>query len=135
MTNTWVDAVLQDILGRGVEWKKPDEGLTPTVEIRETAKEVVLLADMPGVDNQGVEVSLNGDALVLTGKPAAKPETPGRTYSERPAGIFRRRFTLDERSFDRAKITAVMKNGVLTVTLPKAQPAADEALKIEVKGE
>lgn len=132
--NTWVDSVLEDILGRRAREESPnvEASVTPPVDIYETAEALVLLVEMPGVDEKGVGVSLTDDVLSITGRPGDDALSGTRTWSERTTGLYQRRFRLDARAFDREKIDAVVKNGLLRLTLPKA--GETQTRQIPVKG-
>ena len=97
---------------------------TPAVDIVDGESETLLIADLPGVDEAGVDLTLENDTLTIRAKQAV-PEFPGRKliYSEYGIGEYRRGFSLSE-AIDRAGISAVLKDGVLRVRLPKAVPVS-----------
>jgi HSP20 family protein len=92
---------------------------TPPIDLDETAEELVLRVDLPGVDPAGVDLSLTGLVLTVRGeKPADAPGEAIERARERPGGAFVRQVTLPEHvAFDR--VQAECKHGVLTVRLPK----------------
>ena len=99
----------------------------PSVEVTETDKDVRVAAELPGMDEKDVEVSVSDDVLVIRGEKKANIEDEGRQFSERYYGHFERRIPLPfEVEDDRAQ--ASFENGVLTVTLPKS-PKADAKIK------
>ncbi len=103
----------------------------PVVDIYETNEEIILMAEMPGVDEKSIDVTLDNDVLTIRGKATpAVPEGYELVYSEYEVGDFERSFSINE-SIDADKIDAQYHNGVLTVRLPKAEPV--KAKKIEVK--
>ncbi len=103
----------------------------PPVDIVEDEKAITLYADMPGVDEKHVNISLERDVLTIEGTVEwQEPDTHQLVYREYRTGDYRRSFTLSE-EIDREKIEAVMKHGVLQLTLPKAAPP--EARKITVR--
>ncbi len=103
----------------------------PVVDIYETNDEIILMAEMPGVDEKSIDVTLDNDILTIRGRAADEnPEGYELVYSEYEVGDFERSFSINE-SIDADKIEAQYTNGVLTVKLPKAEPA--KAKKIEVK--
>lgn len=105
--------------------------LTPFANILETKDGYILEAEMPGVNKDGLEVTVENGELTIAGHRAAV-ETPGRQiYRESRAFDYRRTFELDP-SIDAAKITAKIDQGVLTLHLPKTE--AVKPRKIEVKG-
>ena len=104
---------------------------TPQVDIRETESEVVLIADMPGVDESNVSIDLEGNELSIRGKLAEwAPEGYSLTYQEYTSGNYERTFTLGE-SIDHDGIKAVVKDGVLRLTLPKAREAQPRRIKVK----
>ncbi|RLB42278.1 MAG: Hsp20/alpha crystallin family protein [Deltaproteobacteria bacterium] len=102
----------------------------PAVDIYETDDSLVLLADMPGVSNEGVEIHLEDNELTIRGKVGEEPAQWNPIYTEYRSGDYYRSFTLSS-VIDQDKIEATMKNGVLKVVLPKAEAAKPR--KIEVK--
>ena len=105
----------------------------PPVDICEYENEVVLLADMPGVPMENVEIDLQGDQLTIKGRvnPEYENLDHGRViWREWQEGDYYRQFTVSSH-IDREKIEAKMKDGVLKVVLPKAQSAKPR--KIEIK--
>ncbi|OFV92001.1 MAG: hypothetical protein A3J75_04530 [Acidobacteria bacterium RBG_16_68_9] len=105
----------------------------PDVDIYEDKDALWLWADMPGVDQEHVEVELRDDVLTLQGRVSLKDyEGLAPRYTEYNVGHYLRRFTLaDARNFDGEKTTARMTNGTLELRLPKAEKAKPQ--KIEVK--
>ena len=97
----------------------------PAVEIFEDAGGITLLADMPGVPRDGLDVRLDGETLVIEGEVAvAAPERMRGVWAEVNVPRYRRAFTLS-RELDMARIEAGVKDGVLTLRIPKqahAQP-------------
>ncbi len=105
--------------------------VAPAVDIYETDEAIVVEADMPGVDRAGVEVNIDKGLLTIHGRVTRKPvEGVTQLYEEIVQGDFYRAFTVGE-AVDESAIAAVITDGVLTVTLPKAEPRL--ARKIEVK--
>lgn len=106
--------------------------VAPAVDIFENAKSIMLLADMPGVAPDRLEIDLNEGVLTITGRvesrQGAQEEVVLREY--RPA-TFQRKFTLSQ-SVDQSKIEARLEDGVLHLELPKVAKA--EPRKIQVKG-
>jgi HSP20 family protein len=103
----------------------------PRVDIYETDKELTLLADVPGVRPEDVDLHYEKGELTLQG--TVRPRHGGRFLAqEYETGDFYRTFTIHE-SIDASRIEAECKNGVLTVHLPKAE--AVRPRQIQVKGE
>lgn len=103
----------------------------PAADVYETNNSIVVMAEMPGVPPDGVEITLERRVLTIRGRRVAN-EHAGyqRVYSEYTDGDYERAFTLSE-NIDRDRIEATLKDGVLHLTLPKAEVA--RARKIELK--
>ncbi len=111
---------------------KPMRQFIPAVDIYEDDKSVTLLAEMPGISKNGVEVKLDDGSLLIEGSIPDDDKTADRTIllQEFEAGNYIRKFTVSE-TIDQDKIKAVMSNGILKLVLPKIQPAKPK--KIEIK--
>lgn len=116
----------------GPEATHPGALVAPAVDIFENARSITLLADMPGVAPDRLEIDLNEGVLTITGRvgssQSAQEEPVFREYQ--PA-TFQRKFTLSQ-SVDQAKIEAKLEDGVLHLELPKVEKA--QPRKIQVKG-
>jgi HSP20 family protein len=105
--------------------------VSPIVDISETAEAYLLKADLPGVSKEGVEITLENNTLTINGT-RTLVETPGnRIYGESIVADYRRVFEVDP-SIDSEHITAKIDQGVLTLTLPKAERL--KARKVTVSG-
>ena len=105
----------------------------PRVDIYETKESIVLIADMPGVDEHDVDITLEKNILTINGTVEASKLTGySVAYTEYDVGDYQRAFTLSD-EVDRDRIDARVKNGVLRVTLHKA--AQVKARKIAIKAE
>lgn len=94
----------------------------PAVDIIDGKDETILITDMPGVDQSGLEISIEKSVLTIKGTPKEqKYEGKGLVYSEYGVGDYERSFTLSE-DVDRDHVSASIKDGVLKVKLPKAAP-------------
>ena len=107
---------------------------TPPVDIRETDNEVVLMADVPGIDEKNIDIRIEAGTLTIKGERKFEEEKKGEGYHimERGYGTFARSFRLPE-SVDPEKVKADYKAGVLSVALPKKELAKPRAVKVEVK--
>ena len=112
------------------EHTKPGPAFTPPVDIFETTRELILLADMPGVKPKDLNIDLREDVLILTGE-IDSPEGANEVavLREYETGAYVRRFTLSE-LIDQAKIEAKLKDGVLRLRLPKVEPAQPRKIKV-----
>ncbi len=105
----------------------------PQVDILARKDDIVVIADMPGVDEQSVDVNLEKNMLSIYGRVEENPFEGFRPlHMEYGIGDYERTFTLSD-EIDRDRIEASMKNGVLTLVLPKA--AAAKSRKIAVKAQ
>lgn len=106
----------------------------PSVDVTEDDKAFRIAAEMPGMDEDDIEVTLSDGVLRLKGEKKEEKEERDENYylSERRYGSFERSFRLPD-SIDQDRIEANLKNGVLTITLPKTAEARMAARKIEVK--
>jgi HSP20 family molecular chaperone IbpA len=104
---------------------------TPPVDIIEKKGEILVLADVPGVDETSVDITLENDVLSIYAKvEAGAPDKVELVLAEYGIGDYQRMFTISN-EIDRGKIRASVKDGVLRVVLPKAPPAKTK--KIAVK--
>ena len=105
--------------------KEARRSVSPAVDVFEDAGGITLLADMPGVPREQLELKVEGDTLLLEGKVQARlPEGLEPVYAEVRVPRYRRSFTLS-RELDTSRIEATLKDGVLTLRIPKqahAQP-------------
>ena len=113
------------------EQTKPGSVFTPNVDIFETNKEIIMLAEIPGVKAADLSVDLRDDILTLTGevKPLKRPEEED-ILIEYQFGRFYRQFTLVE-AIDQSKIDAELNNGILRLTLPKAEKAMPRQIAVK----
>jgi HSP20 family protein len=118
-------------LSSAAEPTKPGIVFTPAVDIFETEKELTLLADMPGVKSDNLTIALNKNVLTMSGEvEAPEGENETEVIREYDTGKYFREFTLSN-EIDQTKIYAMLKDGVLRLTLPKVE--AVRPRKIEVK--
>jgi HSP20 family protein len=103
-----------------------DLAFVPRFDVKETKDAYILRADLPGIPEENVEISVVGNRLTVSGQREREADQQGDAYlaSERCYGAFARSFILPDAA-DAGNIKAEMKDGVLTITLPKrpeAQP-------------
>lgn len=113
------------------EQTKPGLLFTPAVDIFESEKALTIVADMPGVKPENLEIDLRKDTLSIIGD--VEPfEKAGETeiISEFRTGRYLRRFTLSE-VIDQSKIEASMKDGVLRLELPKVEKAVPRKITVQ----
>ena len=113
----------------GLETQRHDF-VAPEVDIFETEEGYVLQAEMPGVSKEGLEITLEGNQVTITGRRHRPTETGEMLFRERARADFRRVFEIDP-AIDSAKIHARMDQGILTLNLPKSEQVKPR--KIPVK--
>jgi HSP20 family protein len=106
----------------------------PAVDVSESDSAYEIAAELPGMDEKNIEVSVADGGLTIKGEKKEQKEEKKKDYyvSERRYGSFERSFALPD-GVDADKIAAMFKNGVLKVTLPKTAEAQKPAKKIDVK--
>ena len=126
-----LERVRNDVAGEGssatAEW-------APAVDIKEENDKFVLQADLPGVDPANIDVSTENGVLTIKGEKQteAKTEKEGYKRIERTYGSFYRRFSLPDTA-DLEAISAVTRNGVLEVTIPKRESVQPKKISVNVQ--
>jgi HSP20 family protein len=117
------------------EWvTRTDLGdFTPRLNVRETEDEIVVTAELPGVEEKDFEVSLEADVLTIKGEKRTEHEEEheGFRHVETRSGRFERRLVLPS-EVEEDKVKATYKNGVVTVTLPKVAEPRPEVHAIPI---
>jgi HSP20 family protein len=118
-------------LSTPAEQTRPGLVFTPSVDIFETDKELVLLADMPGVRAGDLSIDLRDDTLTLAGdvQPGQGPDESD-ILIEYEVGKYYRQFSLSE-IIDQARIDAKLEDGVLRLTLPKVEKATPRRIEVQ----
>ena len=109
--------------GRQADW--------PRIDVEETDKNYRVTAELPGMDEKDVEVLLQDGLLTIRGEKKLENESQDRTFSERFYGRFERQLSFD-RDVDQEGVSAVFKNGVLTVTIPRTAQAIERRKRIPI---
>ena len=114
-------------------FKETWERTFPQVNIKENDKEIEVSAELPGMDQKDVDISLYNNVLTIQGEKKQKKEDKEGDYyhMECSYGSFHRDIALSS-EVDESKIKADFKNGVLKITLPKKEEARRKAKKIEI---
>ena len=107
----------------------------PRVDTAETDAAYEVTAELPGVEEKDVKISIENDVLSISGEKKSEREEKKKDYvlSERSYGSFKRAFTLPD-NVDVEKIAAKYEKGVLKVTLPKTTPSPAKHREIPIKG-
>jgi HSP20 family molecular chaperone IbpA len=112
------------------EQTRPGRTYVPEVDIYETPDSLWLWADMPGVDEQSLEINVDNGMLSIEGRVSLKDyENLAPVYTEYNVGNYARRFTLSN-EINTERIQARMTNGVLELQLPKAESAKPRRISI-----
>ena len=110
---------------------RPGSDFTPRFDVKEAKDAYVIKADLPGVKQDGVEVSVNGSMLTVSGKREDEQRTEGKQYFtlERSYGTFSRSFSLPDTA-DAQNVSADLKDGVLVINVPKRPEAQPKKIAI-----
>jgi HSP20 family protein len=129
-----INRILDDIMGSWSNDSLPGDGfISPRIDLSETKKNLTITADMPGMDEDNIDVSLENNFLVIRGQKKTEKEDQGQHYyhMERSYGSFYRTISLPC-EVDESKVKADYKKGVLTIHLPKPKDERRQSRKIEV---
>jgi HSP20 family protein len=109
---------------------------SPKVDISESDEEIRVSAELPGINEKDIDVTLNHDSMTIKGEKKEEKEDKGKDYyrMERSYGSFCRTIPLPV-EIETDKVKASYKKGILTVHIPKSKKAIEEKKRIEVKGE
>lgn len=110
------------------------ETLWPSVDVKENDKAYIVTAEVPGLERKNIDVDLRDNVLTISGERQEEraEEGQGRMYAERYFGRFRRSIPFDV-EVEPDKVDAELKNGVLTITVPKNPQARARTKQIEVR--
>ena len=118
------------------EVEKKTESTTPTrvfvpvTDIFETPEALTVVLEMPGVDRNSIEASVEDDVVTIAGRiDFTKYESMQPVYTEYNVGHYARSFEISNR-IDQGKISAQMKDGVVTIVLPKAEQAKPRKIQV-----
>ena len=106
----------------------------PRLDVTEDAKAFTVTAELPGMNEKEIDLSISGDTLTIRGEKKDEKEDKNKNYyySERSYGSFMRSVPLP-RQVATDQVSASFKKGVLTITLPKTAAALESTRKIDVK--
>jgi HSP20 family protein len=128
--------VMRDVLGWELRDVAPvfageQRAFNPRFDVKETKEGYVFQADLPGVDEKNLDISLTGNLLTISGRREQEKREQSETYyaSERTYGSFSRAFTLPDGT-DGDHVTADLKNGVLVLTIPKKPEVQPKKINI-----
>lgn len=110
------------------------EGFTPSIDLMDSPEKLVVKAEVPGVDPNEIEISVQDNVLTLTGEKKSEKEEKGKTWYRRESmyGKFSRSIPLPAAILG-DKIEAATDAGVLTITLPKSETAKPRKIAVKTK--
>ena len=112
--------------------RRDAQAMTPRVDVLEDDTGITVVADMPGVSKDSLEIKVENDALSIEGAvSAATPQAMEATYAEVRIPRYRRSFTLS-RELDSGRIEAQLKDGVLRLRIPKHEQARPQRISVKV---
>jgi len=115
---------------KGQEATTPTRAFMPNADIFDTEDALTVVLEMPGVDRDNINISIENGVLTVEGKiNFAKYEGLQPVYSEYNVGPYRRSFRISSR-IDQDKISAEMRDGVITLMLPKAEEAKPRRIEV-----
>ncbi len=108
--------------------------ISPAVDMYDNEKEIVVKAEVPGIDKDDINITVADNTLTIKGETKKEEETKEEDYyySERTFGSFSRRLELPDK-VQESKIKANFKDGILEINLPKAPEAKAKKIKVEAK--
>jgi HSP20 family protein len=130
-----MNKLFDDFLGRPLMRTEWSEGVwNPSVDISETKDNVIIKAEMPGLNKEDVKISMQDNMLTLTGEKKQEKEEKETNYHriERSYGAFSRSFSLPT-SVKSDKIRATYKDGILSITLPKTEEVKPKEIPISIE--
>jgi HSP20 family protein len=127
-----MDRLFENFYGRG--WRDMDLFEAPSVDMYQTENEIVVKASLPGMKADDIQISVVGDVLTLRGEVKADEEIKEASYHirERRSGSFARSMPLPS-AVQADKARAEFENGVLTLTLPKAEEMRPKTITVKAK--
>ena len=128
-----VEKRLNQAFGHSIRGAEVTSQLQPLLDVYATDKTIEVSVDLPGVEKKGVELNVSNGFLTISGerKNTSDESTESRIWQETSLGTFKRTFELTEAVVD-DKIKAQFKNGVLKISLPKAEEVKPAVRNISV---
>lgn len=128
-----MDRLFEEYDGRGAEEDYAARAVWPRINVFDGGASLMIKAELPGLTENDVQITVNQDVLTVAGeRKVEKPETYSVHRQERAPLKFSRSFTLPTK-VDSEKTSAAMKDGILTITLPKAPEAQPRQIAIRVQ--
>ena len=129
-----MDKIFESLMGEGEDIRTGS--WVPPVDIYETENEIVIKAEVPGDSQKDIEIKVEDDTLIIRGEKRFERDMEKETYhrAERVYGKFQRSFILPK-SIEKDNIKATLKQGVLTLVLPKKEEVKPKEISIQVEEE
>jgi HSP20 family protein len=121
---------MQTTLDKQTTNHRAEEYIAPNVNIFETQGGYVLQAEMPGVSKEGLEITLEGTEITITGRRSPETVAGEPLFRERHTADYRRVFELDP-AIDTSKVSAKINQGVLTVSLAKSERVKPRKITVD----
>jgi HSP20 family protein len=115
---------------RTAQQTRQTEYIAPEVNIFETKDGYVVEAEMPGVNKEGLEITVEGNELTIVGHRNAEQVNGQTLFCERRFADYRRSFELDP-AIDTSKVAAKIDQGIVTVTLPKSEKVKPRKIAVD----
>lgn len=129
-----MNRLFEETLARGTVREEATSGQwSPAVDILEAEGDIILKAELPGVDLNAIDIQIRDNVLTLRGERTFEDEVKKEHYYriERSYGSFTRSFTLPS-TIDQARVQAQLRDGILEVKLPKRDSALPRSITVEV---
>ena len=135
-----IETIFDPFFGSGLSRLRPKLGLfgpkfwSPAVEVYDEKDQLVVKAELPGIDKKDIKVSVDGNVLSIKGETRRAKEVneKGYYYSERAYGGFYRTLPLPV-AVQKEKVKASYKDGILTIELPKSEEALSKETDIQIE--
>ncbi len=127
--------LFDDFLNQGKRtWSESTLAVVPAIDLEETDDAFVISAELPGMDKKEINISFDNSQLTISGEKKSEKEMNEEKFHriERTYGKFQRSFELPG-YVERDKIEAEYNNGILTVTVPKAEEAKPKQIEVKIK--
>lgn len=134
MTETTLEKKKEETVApERIEERRPRRTFSPSIDIYETDDSVVLLANMPGVSEEKIDIALEKNQLTIRGEvDSKKPDGYKTVYSEQCVGDFQRTFSLSN-EVNQEEIVATLKHGVLRLELAKTEVTKARQITVQVE--
>ncbi len=131
---TNIDRIFDEFFRTGEGWNEMDKSIVPAVNIEENDENFLITAELPGLSRDDVHIMLENNRLTISGEKKVEEKHDEKNYHrlERRNGKFIRRFDLPG-AVDQKKIDAGFNNGILEITIPKAEEAKPRQIEIKVR--